>query len=96
MRQKYSMPGTKVVACQRSDHRCCGAVAGAVAAALWGLSQASSLAQGSQPVSEMQAAQAAQSAPRENAVLVFGASGRLGQEVVAEVGVQTIAPETAS
>lgn len=58
---------------------------GVIAAGLWGLSQASSMAEGSQPGNEVQVQQSAAQTERKNAVLVFGASGRLGQEVVAEV-----------
>ena len=43
------------------------------------------MAEGSESGLGMQAPQVAQSTPRKDAVLVFGASGRLGQEVVAEV-----------
>jgi len=60
-------------------------VIGALAAALWGLSQASSMAQGSQPGLEVQSFQSSQPTSRKDAVLVFGASGRLGKQVVAEV-----------
>jgi len=56
-----------------------------LAAALWGLSQASSMAEGSQPGLEVQSLQSSQPTSRKNAVLVFGASGRLGKQVVAEV-----------
>ena len=58
---------------------------GALAAALWGLSQASSMAEGSQPGLEVQSLQSSQPTSRKDAVLVFGASGRLGKQVVAEV-----------
>lgn len=60
-------------------------VIGAVAAAFWGLSQASSMAQGSQPGPDVQDVQSAQPSTRKDAVLVFGASGRLGRDVVAEL-----------
>jgi len=60
-------------------------VIGALAAALWGLSQASSTAEGSQPGLEVQSVQSSQPTSRKDAVLVFGASGRLGKQVVAEV-----------
>ena len=43
------------------------------------------MAEGSQPGREEQAPQTAPANRRKDAVLVFGASGRLGQEVVAEV-----------
>lgn len=60
-------------------------VVGAFAAALWGLSQASSMAEGSQPGLEVQSVQSSQAPSRKDAVLVFGASGRLGKQVVAEL-----------
>ncbi|KAA6425478.1 MAG: hypothetical protein FRX49_04376 [Trebouxia sp. A1-2] len=60
-------------------------VVGALAAALWGLSQASTMAEGSQPGLEVQSVQSSQPTSRKDAVLVFGASGRLGKQVVAEL-----------
>lgn len=43
------------------------------------------MAEGSQPGLEVQSVQSSQPTSRKDAVLVFGASGRLGKQVVAEV-----------
>lgn len=43
------------------------------------------MAQGSQPGPDVQVVQSAQPSTRKDAVLVFGASGRLGRDVVTEV-----------
>ncbi|KAL3135711.1 hypothetical protein ABBQ38_006182 [Trebouxia sp. C0009 RCD-2024] len=60
------------------------AVVGGLIALFWTASQAPSMAEGSQPGTETQAAQAAPQ-PRRNAVLVFGATGRLGTEIVSQL-----------
>lgn len=69
-----------------TDHHLCAAVVGGVVALLWTASQAASMAEGAQsgPGSEALSTQAA-FRPRKDAVLVFGATGRLGTEVVSEV-----------
>ena len=60
------------------------AVVGGIIALLWTASQASGMTEGSQPDPKAQASQAA-SSPRTDAVLVFGATGRLGTELVSQV-----------
>ena len=67
------------------DHQHRAAVFGAAAIAFWTLSQASSVVKDMPPAAGEQTIQGAQVNPRKDAVLVFGASGRLGQELVTEV-----------
>lgn len=68
----------------KSVDQCLAAVVSGIIALLWTASQASGMAEGSPPSPKPQASQAA-STPRTNAVLVFGATGRLGTEVVSQV-----------
>lgn len=69
---------------KRADQQSLAAVVGGIVALLWTASQASGMAEGSQPGPNTQASQAA-SSPRTDAVLVFGATGRLGTELVSQV-----------
>lgn len=67
-----------------ADQQPLAAVVGGIVALLWTASQASGMAEGSQPGPKAQASQAT-SSPRTDAVLVFGATGRLGTELVSQV-----------
>ena len=59
---------------------------GGLAALVWGIKQAQP-GNGADPEQGTAAMTEAMGAPRENAVLVFGSTGKLGRQIVAQVSI---------